>query len=452
MENDINKDLLDAILNNNYVGMTIVDKNGMILYRNKISEEISGIRNQDVLNRHFSIIPGKGELLEVLRTGTPNLGNVYQTKEGTNAIIHRFPLFKNDAVIGAMTIVTFKDTAEIQDIIQRYHLMKHKLEYYEKELRNLRSAKYNLDNIVGESDKIIYLKKLIAKYAKTNSPILITGKTGTGKELCAHAIHLNSERENGPFVKINCASIPRDLFESEFFGYEPGAFTNASKSGKVGKFELANYGTIFLDEISCLPLEMQPKLLRILQDKEIERIGGNKVIKLDFRLISSTNRDLDLLVRENKFREDLYYRLRVFNLDLPSLRERKEDLPPLCEHFVKLFNEEFGFKTLKIDKKVMDTFHEWHWPGNVRELRNVLERAVNLTETGVIQIKDLPDYLADNPKFISNISKNNQMINLLKEAKNGSERRLLESALLRWNWNKSSAARELGISVPNYML
>jgi len=444
----LSKLFLEAIVNNSFVGTTIIDKDGYIIFRNKISEEISGIKNDDVLGKHFSVIPGKGELLEVLKTGIPKFGVLYKTIKSTNAVIHRFPLYDNHhEILGAMTIVTFKDAMEMEEILEKYNIVKGKLESYQQELRNLRSAKYSLDSIIGESDKILYTKKLIINCARVNSPVLITGDTGTGKELCAHAIHMASERRNGPFVKINCASIPHDLFESELFGYEPGAFTSA-KTQKLGKFELANHGTIFLDEISCLPFEMQSKLLRVLQDNEIERIGGNKVIKINFRLITATNKDLGLLVRVNNFREDLYYRIGVFNLNIPSLRERKEDMLPLCDHFIKSFNEEFGLRILGIDEEVMNIFDNWHWPGNVRELKNVIERAVNFADSGMIRVENLPDYLSDNPKLKNPISENNLSINLLKEAKNGLERRLLESTLIELNWNKSKSARQIGISRP----
>lgn len=454
MENNVTRDnekaLLDAIVNNRYVGMTIINKDGVILFRNKISEEISGVANINVLNKHFSCIPGKGELLEVLKTEVPELGYIYKTKTGANAVIHRLPLInKDNCVIGAMSIVIIKDPLEMQDILYNYNLVQSKLKYYEKEFRKLQSAKYDLQNIIGISEKITYLKNTITKFAKTKSPILITGETGTGKELCAHAIHLRSGRQNGSFIKVNCASIPHYLFESELFGYEPGAFTNADKNGKPGKFELANHGTIFLDEISSLPLEMQPKLLRVLQEAEVERIGGNKIIGLDFRLISSTNKDLDLLVKENKFREDLYYRINVLNIDVPPLRERKEDIPPLCEHFIKTFNEEFGLRILEIDKRVMGILHEWHWPGNVRELGNVLERAVNIAEAGSIKIRSLPDYLVDHPKVKYNGSENFHSNNLLRNSKNKFERKLLESTLLELNGNKSRVSNQLGISRPH---
>lgn len=240
------KDLLNAIVDNRYVGMTILDKDGIILFRNKVMEEASGFRNEDVKNKHISVIPGTDEVLEVLETGIPKLAHIYQSKIGKNAVIHRIPLFDNDnCIIGAMVIVLFKDAMEMHDILYRYNLAENKLKYYERELKKFQSAKYNLDNIIGKSEKTIYLKNTIMKCAKTNSAILVTGETGTGKELCSHAIHLNTEKENGPFIRVNCASVPEDLFESELFGYEPGAFTDADKSGKPGKFELANHGTRF---------------------------------------------------------------------------------------------------------------------------------------------------------------------------------------------------------------
>jgi transcriptional regulator with PAS, ATPase and Fis domain len=441
-------EILEAIGSNHHVGVTIIDKDGLIIFRNKISEDVSGIKTKDFIGRHFSGIRGKGELLDVLKTGIPKFGTLYRTTTGRHAIINRFPLIINNEIIGAMSIVLFKDTQEMKKLMNDYKLMEQKIEHYEQKLKSLQSAKYSLDCIIGKSDKTVFLRNRIKKHAENSAPVLITGETGTGKELCAHAIHLCSERKNGPFIKINCSSIPRELFESEIFGYEPGSFTNADKKGRIGKFELANHGTIFLDEIASLPLEMQPKLLRILQEKEIERIGGNKVINVDFRLISSTNRDLELMVKENEFRPDLYYRLRVFNSDISPLRERKDDIPELCEHFVKLFNEKFGSKIMKIDKNVLEIFYEWRWPGNVRELKNVLERAFHIAETGVIQIKNLPEYLTYNPKFMYNLSGRNRSINLVKEAKNRFEKSLIESTLAESNWNKSRAASQLGISRP----
>lgn len=446
--NEISKQFFKAILDNNYIGISIIDRDGKIIFRNKGVEEITKIKNANVIGKHFSTIPGKGELLKVLETGIPTFGAIYDTKVGTKAVVHRFPLFnKDNEIIGAMSILTFKDTREIEDILEKYHVAKNKLAHYEEELKYLRSAKYNLDNIIGESDQIIYLKNLVKKCAKGNSPVLITGDTGTGKELFAHAIHIESERRNGPFIRINCASIPRDLFESELFGYEPGAFTDASKVGKIGKFELANNGTIFLDEISCLPIEMQSKLLRILQDKEIERIGSIKLKKIDFRLVTATNKSLVLLISEKSFREDLYYRIKVFNVDIPSLKERKEDIPLLCEYIIKSLNEEFGLKIMRIDKKVMEIFLAWHWPGNVRELRNLIERAAFVADSNVIEVEDLPEYISTN-KNIINSKDHIKPKNPIQQAKEELEKKLIETTLIKFNWNISRSANELRISRP----
>jgi transcriptional regulator with PAS, ATPase and Fis domain len=439
---NMNKELIEALLNNVYTGIHIINKDGIIVFRNKKVEEITDIKSKDLLNHHFSVIYGKGELLDVLRTGIPQFGTSFKAKTG-DYLVNRIPLISNNSIIGAMSIGFFEDTI----IPPKYNLMQQKLEYYEKELRNMRSAKYDLNNIIGESDNIRNIKNLIIKYGEIDAPVLIAGNTGTGKELCAHAIHLNSKRKNAPFIKVNCAAIPHDLFESELFGYEPGAFTGADKHGKIGKFELANHGTFFLDEISSLPLEMQPKLLRVLQDGEIEKIGGNKVVKLDLRVISTTNRNLAKLVEENKFREDLYYRIKVLYLSLSPLVERKNDIPLISEYFIKLLNKESNLGITGISEEVMETLCEWRWPGNVRELKNVVETAANLNETGAIEIKDLPDYLAY-MKSTRNIFEDIQPINHLKEAKNNFERKLLESALTNFNWNKSRAAKELGVSRP----
>ena len=441
---NVGEDLLEAMLNNIYVGISVINADGVFAFRNRQIERISGISNDLAINQHYSTISPKGELLEVLRTGVPRFGSYYKTIMGDRTVVNRIPLILDDRIIGAMSIGFHEDAL----LSPKYSLLEQKLEYYERELRDLRSARYDLHNIVGKSDKMHRVKNLILKFGGTDAPVLITGDTGTGKELCAHAIHLNSKRRNGPFVKINCASIPHDLFESELFGYEPGAFTNANRKGRIGKFELANHGTIFLDEISTLPLELQPKLLRVLQDGEIERIGGNQVIPLDLRIISATNRHLENLVEEEKFREDLYYRIKVFSLDLPPLVERRDDIPLLCDHFINSLKEEGYLKITGVGKEAMAVLCQSAWPGNVRELKNVLQTAASLNETGMIGTKDLPDYLVGKRRSTGNMPLPSRGRSHLKEAKDSLEREVLESTLAESNWNKSTAARRLGISRP----
>ena len=442
-------ELIKAIGKNDSIGITIIDKSGIVIFRNRANEEVSGIKNSDVLGKHFSIIPeSRKELLEVLETGVPQLSIPYSTRDGKNAVIHRFPLFNDDnKIIGAMSITIFKDVKELQDILDKYDLIKNRLNYYEKEIQKLRLAKYSFSNIIGESDKIEFTIKLAKKYAACNSPILITGESGTGKEIFAHAIHQASNRKSGPFIIINCPSIPENLLESELFGYGPGAFSGALKGGKIGKFEMANKGTIFLDEISSLSIQIQPKLLRVLQDHKIERVGDNKQIEVDFRVIGATNKKLDDLVDKGIFRQDLYYRLSVLNLRLPPLRERKEDIKPLCEHFIRSFRRENGLMVREIDKKVFDVFHNWSWPGNIRELGNVIESAANSVEKELLEVKYLPEYLIT--RMLKSDKENAASeVNILRQAKENKELALLESSLIQNSWNKSKTARQLGISRP----
>ncbi|MFE7280356.1 sigma-54 interaction domain-containing protein [Heyndrickxia sporothermodurans] len=239
------------------------------------------------------------------------------------------------------------------------------------------------------------------KISVSNSAVLLTGESGTGKELFAHAIHQNSSREQFPFVRINCASIPEHLLESELFGYDEGAFTGAKKGGKRGKFELANFGTIFLDEIGDMPLSMQSKLLRVLQEGEVERVGGQKPKTIDVRIIAATHRNLEKMIEEGTFRQDLYYRLNVIKLEIPPLRERKEDIPYIATYLLNKLEKKFHRHGINLTNRVISKLQQHNWPGNIRELENVLERAVNVLEGNTIDIVHLPLYLRENVHFLS---------------------------------------------------
>lgn len=249
------------------------------------------------------------------------------------------------------------------------------------------------DGIIGSSPAITEIQRLIKRVADSPTPILITGETGTGKELAARAIHEQSRRNKYPFVAINCSSIPENLFESELFGYEEGSFTGAKKGGKIGKIELAQGGTLFLDEIGEMPLFAQPKLLRILQEYELERVGSNKKIHLDIRIIAATNRDLSEMVKEKKFRGDLFYRINVINLKLPPLRVRRDDIIPIAENYIKKLKTKLNTPLKSISPEAADELLNYSWPGNVRELQNVIERAANLCETDTLMTKDLPAFM-----------------------------------------------------------
>jgi len=446
MENDEKAVIMDALISNPYLGITIFDKNGSIICRNRINEDISGMKNSDVIKKHSSIMPYYKELKQVLKKGIPNIGLPYKTANGCQAMIHRIPLKINNEITGAISITVFNDVRELEALISKYDLLKNRLTLYNPELSKLRSAKYTFKNIIGNNNKILMSKKLAENYAQGKSSVLITGETGTGKELFAHAIHLASPRKDHPFIRVNCGAIPPDLLESELFGYESGAFTGAGKGPRIGKFELAHHGTIFLDEISALSLAMQPKLLSVLQNREIERIGGNKIINLDFRIISATNKSLTQMVKEGLFRSDLYYRLNVFNLDITPLRERIDDIKILTKYFLEGLYDEYGFNLRRLNLSVLKILSQWSWPGNVRELQNVLERSVQVSDKKEIKIADLPDYLTSGLALDEIESAGNNKVNVLKKSKDGIEKKIIERALISNNWNKSGTARQIGIS------
>ena len=282
--------------------------------------------------------------------------------------------------------------------------------------------------------------KTCLKIAKTKASVLIRGESGTGKELIAKAIHYNSDRAQAPFITINCAAIPETLLEAELFGYEKGAFTGAYTS-KPGKFELADGGTLFLDEIGDLPLPLQAKLLRVLQEQTFERLGSTKVIKVDVRIIAATNRELEQMIKKGEFREDLYWRLNVVPIYLPTLKERIEDIPILVDHFLNKFNSHYG-KNVKISSDVLNIFLKYSWPGNVRELENLIERLVLLCENEVIKKEDLPFYIIEEAE---NVKKKPSPRGLPREISELEKEKILE-ALRLCEFNQSRAARLLGLT------
>ena len=277
--------------------------------------------------------------------------------------------------------------------------------------------------------------------AASPSSVLITGESGTGKELFAQAIHYCSKRAKGPFIKLNCAAIPESLLESELFGYVEGAFTGARRGGRTGKFELANQGTMFLDEIGDMPLTMQAKLLRVVQEKEIERIGDDRPTAIDVRIISATNKDLSALISQNRFRLDLYYRLNVVNLHIPALRERKEDIPLLTSHFIQELNRKLGRQIRDVDEAAMSLLMQYHWPGNVRELINVLEKTMNFCHSPVLRPEHLATYLRQQTSVPYETSKLSLKTGLL-----ATEYEQIRAALKASRGKRQQAAKILGVS------
>lgn len=309
--------------------------------------------------------------------------------------------------------------------------------------RTLPKKLYSFEEIIGVSQTIDQVKELAARIATSSSTVLLTGESGTGKELFAQAIHGLSSRKNNPFVAVNCAAIPAELFESELFGYEGGAFSGAKKEGKPGKIELAQHGTLFLDEISELPYPAQGKLLRVLQEREIERLGGTNSKSVDIRIITATNRDLKVLVHEGKFRQDLFYRLFVFDLKIPSLRQRKEDILPLAYSFIEVFNEKLGREVRYIDSKLQEWLLEYEWPGNVRELKAYIERGMNIVEGDTLNLDSLPIQL--NPTIL--VEEQPLSLKPLEEEVRNAEIKAIRRALTGTKGDRTQAAQLLNIHI-----
>jgi two-component system response regulator AtoC len=341
--------------------------------------------------------------------------------------------------LGACDYITKPfDIDEVITVAQKA-IVQHKLR---REVIYLRSQRQGagFENIIGKSKKIKEIFAIIEKISQNDSTILISGESGTGKDLIARAIHFNSPRKQKPFIPINCASIPENLLESELFGYEKGAFTGAVNQ-RIGMFELANEGTLFLDEISGLRLDLQAKLLRVLEGKEIRRLGGVKIIKIDVRLISATNLDLKQAMREGKFRQDLYYRLNVVPVYVAPLRERKEDIPLLIECFLKKFNQVFRRQISGLSKEALEYLVNYDWPGNVRELKNVVERLVALSDNDIITPKDLPFDIFIKGSLIKGFCAEGG----LKEASRDFQKQYIEAVLEKTGGNRIKAAKILGI-------
>jgi DNA-binding NtrC family response regulator len=309
-----------------------------------------------------------------------------------------------------------------------------------RELRAELGQRYEFDNIVGRSDAMREIFATVERVAPTRATVLMCGESGVGKDLIARAIHHHSPRDGRPFVKINCTALPENLMESELFGYEKGAFTGANTT-KPGKFEQADTGTVFLDEIGDVPASVQVKLLRILQEREFERLGSNKTRHIDVRVLAATNVDLRAALEQGTFREDLYYRLNVLPINIPPLRERKEDIPFLAEHFVKKLKKDLGTPVQSISEAAIQRLLEYHWPGNVRELENVIERSMVLASGSVLEAGDIKLDLAPKPRLAS-------VDNFLPEGMtlDDYERSIIREALHRADGNKSQAARLLGLT------
>jgi transcriptional regulator with PAS, ATPase and Fis domain len=433
--------LYEAVFDSILKGVIITDSEGYVVFFGETYGKFLGVDPKAQIGKHCTKAVKNSRMAIVAKTG---VAEIFQPQQIMNQdmVVQRIPIHIDGKLVAVFGQVMFENIKDVQVLASKLSFLESKVKFYEKELEDLRSSKYGLKNIAGQSRSIVELKEQVLKAARVNIPVLLRGETGTGKELFAHAIHSAGKRQESPFVRLNCAAIPKNLLESELFGYDPGAFTGAGAKGKPGKFELAHQGSIFLDEIAELPLELQPKLLRVIEEKEVERLGGTRVIKTDFRLITATHQDLEECVKRGSFREDLYYRLNVIPLQIPPLRERKEDILIIVRHLLTKLNREFGSNVNKISPEVIQIFENYDWPGNVRELANTLERILySIDGIGdTISVNHLPIVfrgLKEKPK--------KSRATLLRTIIENSEKDALLQALRLSNNNKNKAARILGI-------
>jgi PAS domain S-box-containing protein len=433
-------ELAELTLNNIYNGALVTDENGIVIMFNEPYGRFLGVNPADQIGRHVTEVVENTRMHIVARTGEAEV-NQTQHIQGQDMVVQRIPIKKDGRVIAVFGQVMFKNVRDLGSLAKRLSLLESKVRVYEEELTTLRSTKYTMDSIHGRSDTIRSLKKQALKAARTNLPVLITGESGTGKELFAQAIHHSSKRRTKPFIRLNCSAIPKDLFESELFGYERGAFTGARSEGKPGKFDLVEGGTIFLDEVGDLPLEMQPKLLRVIEEREFERIGGTRIIKADFRLISATNQNLQEMISARTYRKDLFYRLSVIPLNVTPLRERRDDILPLAEAILDDISDHTPGRRFRLTQGAENILLGHNWPGNGRELHNILEQAVATTESEIIDEDDLPIYLTGRTVAVSATTGDRLLKDILAQA----EKDALRQTLAQTRNNKTKAARLLGL-------
>ncbi len=435
-----------SILSAIYEGIVVMARDSTIVYANPAYTRILGVPVSKVLGRKCSEIEPGVKCLEALKNQQP-IHNHYEIVKslGKHLLTDTTCIYSGGEFVGIANI--FRDITEIVQLnnqiqkLQKYaDNLEEQLCYYGRE-----SLPEPFKEMVGKHPVFIQILKFAAQVAPTEATVLIEGESGVGKELLARAIHLSSPRKNKPFITINCAAIPETLFESELFGYEGGAFTGAKSGGKKGKFILAHEGTIFLDEVGELPFSTQAKLLRVLQNHEVDQIGSDRPFPVNARVIAATNRDLQKMVSEGKFRQDLYYRLNIFPIRIPPLREHPEDITLIANHFLGQFNNKYS-KKLFFSNEVIQAFLSDSWPGNVRELENIVRHAVIIAKGPEIKLEDLPAYFTKR----NNREKKN-MINPLAQSPlrsylNGAEKEALVEALRLSNNNRSKAMKMLGIS------
>lgn len=384
------KERLQLILETVQDGICVMSSEGVITYVNRAYLRILSEKEENILNKNIRDISPDGVRRRVLETGKSVVGALSYKENDVTIVCNVNPIIVDGEITGVVSVI--KNITEVKKLSEKLNKASAKAEYLEEELFRTKKPDLAFSKYIGYSGKVLDALATASKAAKTNTTVLIRGESGTGKELIAEGIHYGSKNAKGPFVRVNCAAIPQNLLESELFGHEKGSFTGAIKR-KLGKFELAQNGTIFLDEIGEMDKSMQAKILRVIQEKEFQRVGGEETIKVNVRIIGATHRNLEEMVRTMEFREDLYYRLNVIPIFLPPLRERRQDIAPLLEHFINKISKNIGKNISLVKNDAMEALLNYSWPGNVRELENLVERLVALNENQVIDLDDLPSYM-----------------------------------------------------------
>lgn len=439
------KNIVSQILKMTSDGFIITDTEGNVREINKQYADFFGKSRSEIIGKSILNIIPNSKMIDIVKHKFSEEDAVHKyidgEAKGNSVIVSRSYVEDEDGnVVAGVAQVKFKvqTLAVAKKLMNEYE----ELEYYREEFQN----QNRVDNIIGSDTKFREIVKECLKVAKTDIPVLLTGETGTGKEVMAKALHTNSLRYDKPFVSINCAAIPFELLESELFGYMDGAFTGAKRGGKKGKFQLANGGTIFLDEIGDMPSSMQAKLLRVLQEKEIEPLGSEKSIPLDVRVVAATRQDLEAKMKDGSFREDLYYRLSVFNIHIPPLRERGGDSLELAEFFLDELNHKY--KTYKtFSKAVKAYFLKYQWSGNVREVNNVVQSAYAISTENIIDINDIPARMLQQEKPAINLDKNKKSLGQIVD---DYEKEVILELLKKHKGNCLEAAKEAGIHKSNF--
>lgn len=441
---------LRTVLDIGYDALVVVDESGSIVLVNRTFLEFLKMDEQAVMQRPVNEVLENSRLHIVTRTGVPELNDI-QFIDGKPYVVSRLPIVRDGQIIGAVGKISFRRVDELRELARRLETMDSRLTHFQEELKKARYQErpYCFDDIAVISPAMQTLVGEAKQAALGLSNVLISGESGVGKELMAQAIHQFSPRRDQPFIKVNCAAIPENLLESEFFGYATGAFTGARRGGKQGRIDMADGGTLFLDEIGDMPYPLQGKILRVLQDHSFERVGGTSTIHVDIRIVAATNHDLETKVKEGSFRKDLFYRLNVIPLSIPPLRDRQEDILTLVHAFLLKYNDIFGMNVKDISADALNLLKSYNWPGNIRELENVIERAMNFTGETTIQVEHLPPKLREiqTPTSIDEDREDTkEAVYTYRLKKDQLERETIIRVLQQSSGNKSEAARVLGMS------